>query len=74
MLYADDTVIFHDDRNILQTNLDQISDWCNENLLTINVKKSHWMKTKVCGKDADAINQVAVTFKIRNGNLSEVEL
>ena len=25
------------------------------------------MKTKVCGKDADAINQVAVTFKIRNG-------
>ena len=37
-------------------------------------KKSRWMKTKVCGKDADAINQVAVTFKIRNGNLSEVEL
>ena len=74
VLYADDTVIFHDDRKILQTNLDRISDWCNENLLTINVKKSHWMKTKVCGKDADVINQVAVTFKIRNGNLSEVEL
>ena len=42
--------------------------------MTINVKKSHWMKTKVCGKDADAINQVAATSKIRNGNLSEVEL
>ena len=49
VLYTDDTVIFHDDRKILQTKLDRISDWCNENLLTINVEKSHWMKTKVCG-------------------------
>ena len=60
VLYADDTVIFHDDRKILQTNLDRISDWCNENLLTINVKKSHWMKTKICGKYNRIVHKLGV--------------
>ena len=45
VLYTDDTVIFHQDKNILQDNLRIITDWCNNNLLTINVEKSHWMHT-----------------------------
>ena len=74
LLYADDTVIFHEDREVLQTNLKRISDWCNENLLTINVKKSHWMKTTVCGKSVDDDNQTVVTFKVKNSSLTDVDL
>ena len=74
VLYADDTVIFHEDREVLQTNLKRISDWCNENLLTINVKKSHWMKTKVCGKGINDDNLTVVTFKVKNSSLTEVDL
>ena len=73
VLYADDTVIFHHDKDILQYNLKRISEWCNDNLLTINVKKSHWMKTMVCGRDVDVYNQVDIAFKIDNNNLTEVD-
>ena len=41
VLYADDTVIYHHDHKVLQDNLERISEWCNNNLLTINVGKSH---------------------------------
>ena len=74
VLYADDTVIFHHDNDVLQSNLRRISDWCNENLLTINVKKSHWMRTKVCGGDADEDNQVDMVFKVKGHSLTEVDL
>ena len=40
VLYADDTVILHDDTSILQENLNVIVNWCNDNQLTINAKKS----------------------------------
>ena len=50
VLYSNDTVILHHDKNVLQHNLKVICAWCNDNLLTINVKKSHRMKTKVCGE------------------------
>ena len=63
VLYADDTVIFHHEKNVLQNNLKKISTWYNDNLLTINVKKSHWMKTKVCGEgDTTGLGEVA--FKV----------
>ena len=38
------------------------------------MKKSHWMRTKVCGKDADGDNQIDVTIKVKNSNLTEVDL
>ena len=37
VLYADDTVIYRKDKIVLQQNLDLITKWCNDNLLTINV-------------------------------------
>ena len=48
VLYADNTVILHDDTSILQENLNVIVNWCNDNQLTINAKKSQWMRTNVC--------------------------
>ena len=72
VLYADDTVIFHHDRIILQENLKRISHWCNDNLLTINVKKSHWMRTKVCGKTDEIVDQQEMNFMVKNVNLTEV--
>ena len=44
VLYADHTVKYHHDHQILQSNLNRIYKWCNDNLLTINVSKSHWLK------------------------------
>ena len=35
-------------KHCLQDNLKTIAKWCNATLLTINVKKSHWMRMKVC--------------------------
>ena len=40
VLYADDTVILHDDICLLQVNLNTIVNCCNDNQLTINAKKS----------------------------------
>ena len=74
VLYADDTVIFHTDKNVLQYNLKLISDWCNDNLLTIKVGKSHWMKTKICGKYEGEPEQLDAFFKVKNSNLSEVNI
>ena len=68
VLYADDTVIFHHDKNILQNNLKTISSWCND-----NVKKSHWMRTKVCGNNQNMDYDMA-TFRISNSELTEVDL
>ena len=70
ILYADDTVIYHDDVNVLQHNLTLISDWCDDNPLTINVKKSQWMQLKV-----HKINdQYQRGFKIKDQNLEEVKV
>ena len=74
VLYADDTVIYHNNKNILQQNLKIVSDWCNNNLLTTNVKKSHWMKTKICSKKDDDENQNGASFQIMNDMLTEVNL
>ena len=68
VLYADDTVILHDDVHILQDNLNIITGWCNENQLTINAKKSQWMRLNIC---TDQIDPLAI--KISNNNLERVK-
>ena len=73
VLYADDTVNFHHDKNVLQNNLEKISRWCNDNVLTLNVKKSHWMRTEVCGGLDDDLNQNDMAFKMGADKLTEVD-
>ena len=70
VLYADDTVIYHDDVNVLQHNLTLFSDWCDDNLLTINVKKSQWMQLKVHKID----DRYQRGFKIKDQSLEEVKV
>ena len=74
VLYADDTVLYHNDKHILQNNLNRISKWCNNNLLTINAKKSHSMKLKVCGELTDPDVQPDVPFVINSLNLQPVKM
>ena len=73
-LYADDTVIYHYNKVLLQKNLKLISNWCNANLLTVNVNRSNWMRTRVCGKEVDNMEQDSVIFSIRNIELKDFEL
>ena len=72
ILYADDTVIYHQDHQVLQATLERITDWCNDNLLTINVKKSHWLKLKICAEEVNLQN--VPKFKINNLELVQVEV
>ena len=51
IFYADDTVILDKDPIILQEGLNTIYNWCNNKLLTINCKKSHWMQTEFLHKN-----------------------
>ena len=74
VLYADDTVIYHHDRVMLQENLNKITKWCNNNLLTINDKKSQWMKIKVCGEVTDTVNLNIGSFFINNLELPRVDI
>ena len=50
LLYADDTVLFGTDANYVQSMLDCTYDWCGESLLTVNCKKSQWLKTNLVCK------------------------
>ena len=78
VLYADDTVIYHHDRSALQKNLNKIAKWCNDNVLTINAKKSHWMKLRICSEILDGgilnHNQIIEPFTINRLELSRVDL
>ena len=49
-LYADDTVIYNSDPLTLQNMLDMTNSWCEQNLLTVNCKKSQWMRTSIVQK------------------------
>ena len=73
VLYADDTVLYHHDSKVLQDNLNMVSAWCNNNLLTVNVKKSHWMKLRICGNDGEAGAQNDQTLALNGVNLKEVD-
>ena len=71
VLYADDTVILHDDLTVLQDNLKRIVKWCNANRLTINIKKSQWMRMNICN---DQIDPRIIDIKIFNENLEMVRV
>ena len=49
-LYADDTVICNTDPILLQSMLNKTNIWCDVNLLTVNCKKSQWMRTSIVHK------------------------
>ena len=69
IFYADDTVILDKNPTLLNHNLDIIVDWCNHNLLTINCRKSQWMRTNLTCKGAG----VEPTFKFGKDTLSKTE-
>ena len=52
IFYADDTVIISRDPNLLNSNLNRIYEWCNQNYLTINSKKSQWMRSRLVDKNS----------------------
>ena len=62
-LYADDTVLYSSNSDYLQEILDKVKDWCDDNLLTINCKKSQWMQTRIIKKKQD-------NTSLRLGNIS----
>ena len=66
-LYADDTIIYNTESNIIQSDLTKVYNWCNANLLTINCKKSQWMKTNIINKQT-----LDVVFKLENVELEHV--
>ena len=53
---------------MLNSNLITISDWCNHNLLTVNCKKSQWMRTCLVGTN----NHIDPVFKIGGEKLKQV--
>ena len=71
VLYADDTVILHDNVEILQYNLNKIVTWCNDNHLTLNAKKSQWMRFNVCNEQ---INPNNININILGKNLEMVKV
>ena len=68
IFYADDTVIFGHDPILLQNELKKVHEWCEVNLLTINCKKSQWMKTKIIERNDDT----NVLFKLGEKPLGKV--
>ena len=66
--YADDTIIYDVDPDVVQRDLTSIYNWCNINLLTINCKKSQWMKTDIISKR----NDDDITFTLGDTPLEKV--
>ena len=60
MLYDNDPVY-------VQNMLDKVFAWCNDNLLTINCKKSQWMRVRLIEKRPNAIS-----FHLGNSILKQV--
>ena len=60
-------IIYNTDPACIQSNLVKISKWCNRNSLTVNCKKSQWMRTRIV--DKMAVDQV---FKLGNDQLEHV--
>ena len=65
------TVILHDELTILQDNLRRIANLCNANQLTINIKKSQWMRMNICN---DQIDPKDINIKISNQDLEMVRV
>ena len=70
-LYADDTVLYNTDHVGLQQDLDRISRWCENNLLTINTKKSQYLRTSIITKST--ANENPTQIIINNKPLKLVE-
>ena len=51
--YADDTILYSSDPVLLKSDLERTHEWCNKNLLTVNCKKSQWMKINLTNKKTD---------------------
>ena len=51
--YADDTILYSPDVTILERDLDKTHAWCNLNLLTVNSKKSQWMRISLSNRKVD---------------------
>ena len=68
ILYADDTVLYNSDAARLQDMLSKTNTWCRENLLTVNCKKSQWMKTSIVHKQSQTM-----TFKLGTQLLDQVQ-
>ena len=67
ILYADDTVLYSSDFGKMQIMLHEVADWCDNNLLTINCKKSQWMHTSVLNGNISHYN-----FKLGTQDLERV--
>ena len=67
ILYADDMVLYSSNHISLQNMLDKTSEWCENNLLTINCKKSQWMQTTIVHKLGQKID-----FHLNTRTLEEV--
>ena len=59
--------LYNTDPVRLRNMLDMTDTWCKDNLLTVNCKKSQWMKTSIVQKHA-----VDLTFRLGNNNLEQV--
>ena len=66
--YADDTILYNSDLTVLKKDLEKTHNWCNQNLLTINCKKSQWMKINLANK-----NLKYVTLSLGNTRLDNVK-
>ena len=53
--YAYDTIIYSHDLLLLQSDLDRTNESCNLNLLTVNCKKSQWMKINPANRSMNKI-------------------
>ena len=69
VFYADDTVIIGENPVLLLKNLGIIQQWCNRNFLTVNCKKSQWMKTQLIEKKLNVVHN----FVMDGETLSEVK-
>ena len=51
--YADDTILYDPDVMLLKHDLERTHEWCIWNLLTINCKKSQWMRINLTNTNLD---------------------
>ena len=57
--YADDTILYSPHLALLREDLRKTHNWCNQNLLTVNCKKSQWMQISLTNRK---INDVTLTL------------
>ena len=68
VFYADDTVLYGSDFDTMQNMLHDTVVCCEDNLWTVNCKKSQWMYASILGK-----KNVQNSFKLETNNLECVD-